>query len=411
MLADDSSIAQGQRRQPDVAVIIDWLIEQGLSRTDFEQLVEGFCTRLQAIDVPVWRAFVSAETLHPRIVGTSHAWRADRGISSDVHVFRPDPPPAYLRSPFKHMLDSDLREMRLRLDNGDQIAFPLLEELKAEGATDYLAQRTWLGPEGSNDRRTGVISSWTTTRQGGFSERDVSILRALMPVVALALQGRLGHEISVNLLDTYVGPEAGQRILGGGIRRGMLEVISAVIFVADLRGFTAMADRSGRDTLIEMLNAYFDCLVPVIVDHGGQVLKFLGDGLLATFPLEGRQADAVCDAALDATSEVLRCVDALKLERLAAEQPVMDLDIVLHLGDVFYGNVGSADRLDFTVIGPAVNEASRIETLCAQHERHLLISETFARAASRSADRLISIGRYGLRGVRGAQSIYTLDGH
>jgi adenylate cyclase len=152
-------------------------------------------------------------------------------------------------------------------------------------------------------------------------------------------------------------------------------------------------------------------VVPVIVAHGGQVLKFLGDGLLATFPLQGRAADAVCDAALDAASEGLRCVHDLGIERAASDRPIMDLDIALHLGDVFYGNVGSADRLDFTVIGPAVNEASRIEALCGQHDRNLLISETFARAASSSADRLISIGRYALRGVRSAQSIYTLDDH
>ena len=205
--------------------------------------------------------------------------------------------------------------------------------------------------------------------------------------------------------------QAGRRILDGEIRRGMLDVISAVILVADLRGFTAIADRSEREVLIETLNDYFDCQVPVIVAHGGHVLKFLGDGLLATFPLAGRAPEAVCDVALGAAAEVLRGVRELGEKRAEAGKPVMDLDIALHLGEVFYGNVGSADRLDFTVIGPAVNEASRIEALCAQHDRNLLLSEAFARAASNAADRLISIGRYGLRGVRSAQSIYALDGH
>jgi adenylate cyclase len=172
-----------------------------------------------------------------------------------------------------------------------------------------------------------------------------------------------------------------------------------------------MADRSERQVLVEMLNDYFDCVVPVIVAHGGHVLKFLGDGLLATFPLAARAAEAVCDKALDAASEVLRCVRELGAERAASDKLVMEVDVVLHLGDVFHGNVGSVDRLDFTIIGPAVNEASRIEALCSQHDRNLLISETFAQAATNSADRLISIGRYGLRGVRSAQSIYTLDGH
>jgi adenylate cyclase len=409
--SDDTPVLMTEDYAAEASAITDWLVEQGLLRTSFERVVEGFCHRLRAIDVPVWRAFVSADTLHPRIRGMGCSWRVDQGLRSDVYIHRLDPPEAYLRSPFKRMLDLGLHHLRVRLDGSELIEFPLLEELRDLGVTDYLAQRTWFGLEGQSDRRTGVISSWATTRPEGFSERDIAILGHLMPRLALTLQARLGHDISVNLLDTYVGPEAGRRILDGEIRRGTLDVISAVIFVADLRGFTAIADRSERDVLIETLNDYFDCQVPVIVEHGGQVLKFLGDGLLATFPLAGRAPETVCDAALDAAAEVLRCVRQLGEERAAAGKPLMDLDIALHLGDVFYGNVGSADRLDFTVIGPAVNEASRIEVLCEQHDRNLLISETFARAATNSADRLISIGRYGLRGVRSAQSIYTLDGH
>jgi adenylate cyclase len=396
---------------PEVAAVTDWLVERGLLRTSFEQLVEGFCQQVRAIGVPLWRAFVSAETLHPRIRGMGCSWREDQGLRFDVYIHRLTPLDAYLQSPFKRMLDRSLHDLRVRLDGSEPIEFPLLEELRGQGVTDYLAQRTWFGVDGESDRRTGVLSSWATTQPQGFSERDIAILRHLMPRLALALQARLGHDISVNLLDTYVGPEAGRRILDGEIKRGSLDVIAAVILVADLRGFTAIADRSERAVLIEMLNDYFDCVVPVIVAHRGQVLKFLGDGLLATFPLEGQAAEAVCDGALDAASEVLRCVRELGAERAEAGKPLMGLDIALHLGDVFYGNVGSADRLDFTVIGPAVNEASRIEALCGQHDRNLLISETFARAATNSAERLISIGRYGLRGVRSAQSIYTLDGH
>jgi len=411
MAVTDTILTDAEGVGTEVFAITDWLVERGLLRTSFEQLVEGFCERTRAIGVPVWRAFVSADTLHPRIRGMGCSWREDQGLRSDVYIHRLAPVEGYLKSPFKRMVDLGLDELRVRLDGSQQIEFPLLEELRGQGVTDYLAQRTWFGREGEIDRRTGVLSSWSTTRPGGFSERDLAVLRHLMPRLALALETRLGHDISVNLLDTYVGPEAGRRILDGEIRRGSLDVISAVILIADLRGFTAIADRSERSVLIDMLNGYFDCVVPVIVERGGNVLKFLGDGLLATFPLEGRPAEAVCDTALDAASEVLRCVRELGAERAAADKPLMGLDIALHLGDVFYGNVGSADRLDFTVIGPAVNEASRIEALCGQHDRNLLISEAFARAATNSADRLISIGRYGLRGVRSAQSIYTLDGH
>jgi adenylate cyclase len=395
----------------EISRITDWLVEQGLLRSSFESLVEGFCERLAALEVPVWRGYVSAQTLHPRFRGMGCAWRADQGISTDVYIHTLTPSADYLTSPFKRMIDLGVNDLRVRLEVNEPIEFPLLEEFRQGGATDYLAQRTWFGLNGSlDDKKTGLISSWTSRRPGGFTDSDIAALKHLMPRLALALQARLGHDIAVNLLDTYVGPEAGRRILDGEIRRGMLDVIRAVIFYADLRGFTASTDRLPRDQVVEMLNAYFDCLVPNIDAFGGQVLKFLGDGLLATFPLNGRPAAEVCELALDAAAKTLGEVRALSAERARDQQPIMDLDLVLHLGDVYYGNVGSADRLDFTVIGPAVNEAARIEALCGQHDCNLLISEAFARAATASADRLVSIGRYALRGVRSAQSLYTLDG-
>jgi adenylate cyclase len=397
-------------QRPEISRITDWLVERGLLRTSFENLVEGFCERLVALDVPIWRGFVSAQTLHPRFRGMGCSWRADQGISTDVYIHRLTPSEDYLTSPFKRMVDLGVNHLRVRLDVNEPIEFPLLEQFRQDGATDYLAQRTWFGVNGVVDDQTGLISSWTTKRPGGFADDDIAALKHLMPRLALALQARLGHDIAVNLLDTYVGPEAGRRILDGEIRRGTLEVIKAVIFYADLRGFTASTDRLPRDHVVEMLNAYFDCLVPNVIAFGGQVLKFLGDGLLATFPLNGRPAAEVCELALDAAARTLGEVRALGAERARAELPIMDLDLVLHLGAVYYGNVGSTDRLDFTVIGPAVNEAVRIEALCGQHDRNLLISEAFARAATRSADRLVSIGRYALRGVRSAQSLYTLDG-
>ena len=272
--------------RPEVSRITDWLVEQGLLRASFESLVEGFCERLVALDVPIWRGYVSAQTLHPRFRGMGASWRPDRGISTDVYIHRLTPAEGYLTSPFKRMVDLGVDDLRVRLDVNEPVEFPLLEEFRQDGATDYLAQRTWFGVNGSLDDKTGLISSWTTKRAGGFTDGDLAALKHLMPRLALALQARLGYDIAVNLLDTYVGPEAGRRILNGEIRRGMLEVISAVIFYADLRGFTASTDRLARDRVVDMLNGYFDCLVPNIDAFGGQVLKFLGDGLLATFPLE-----------------------------------------------------------------------------------------------------------------------------
>jgi adenylate cyclase len=395
---------------PAVQGISDWLVHQGLWRADVPTLLGGYCERLVAAGVPIWRGYLSALTLHPRVRSVGSSWRPAQGAQSELYIYRPQPSEDYLVSPFAYMFEEGLPSLRVPLAGDGPIDFPLLARFRDEGATDYLAHVQSFGLDGKPDGETGMVASWTTDRPSGFSNRDLAILSSLLPRLALAVQARLGHEIAVNVLDAYVGPEAGRRILAGKIRRGQLEVISAVILYADLRGFTAAADRHPRDELVETLNCYFDRLVPSIEEFGGQVLKFMGDGLLATFPLNGRPAAEVCDRALNAAARTIEGIRALCEERAATQAMVLDLDLVLHLGEVVYGNVGSTDRLDFTVIGPAVNEASRIEVLCDQHDRNLLISEAFAKAATDSVDRLVSIGRFALRGVGSAQSIYTLDG-
>jgi adenylate cyclase len=394
---------------PEVIELSDWICHQGLLRADLDDLLEGFCQRLAKVGIPLLRGHYSAQTLHPRITGLGYIWRPSTGVASDTYLYRTEPSENFLRSPIKHVLDNNLDELRVRLEGDADLPFPLCYEFRAEGGTDYFMQRQGFGRRGVTDGRTGVIFSWTSSARGGFTKDQVEILRFLAPRLAIAVQTRTSQDITINLLDAYVGRAAGSQILNGEIRRGALDVISSVILLADLQGFTAMAERADRDDLVEMLNQYFDCIVGPIVDRGGNVLKFLGDGLLATFPLDGKPADALCEHALDAASEVLDRVQNINPERRAAGKLVMEMDVALHLGDVYWGNVGSEERLDFTIIGPAVNEASRIEALCAQYEQKLLVSETFAKAATRSADRLVSIGRFALRGVRTAQSIYTLD--
>ncbi|MGI9502382.1 MAG: adenylate/guanylate cyclase domain-containing protein [Geminicoccaceae bacterium] len=394
----------------DVLSLSDWISEQGLLRVSLEDLLSGFCERLETLGLPLMRGYLSAQTLHPRIAVLGCAWRPDEGIRTDVILYRPEPSEAYLKSPFKRLLANDLDDLRVKLEGKAPLPFPVCEEFREEGGTDYFAQLVRYGRNGEPDGKTGVIFSWATEEPGGFSDDDIALFRFLAPKLGIAVQTRISQDISINLLNAYVGSTQGRRILNGEIRRGALDVISSVILLADLRGFTAMSERTDRDELVEMLNQYFDCLVGPIHEHGGNVLKFLGDGLLATFPLNGKPADQLCEHALDAAVEALKQADELNVERSAAGKPAMDLDIALHLGDVYWGNVGSAERLDFTIVGPAVNEAARIESLCAQYERSLLVSETFADAATRSSQHLVPIGRFALRGVRSVQSIYTHDG-
>ena len=393
----------------DASRIADWITEQGLMRSSLETLFEGFCEQLHQLGLPIMRGFLAAQTLHPTISTLACNWRPAEGVQAQAYAYQPDLSDAYLRSPIKRLRDLGAGSLRVRLDSEKPSEFPICEELRQQGATDYFIQFTPFGRDGVLDDRIGVLSSWTTKAPEGFSENSLALLRHLVPRLALAVQARISQDISINLLDTYVGSVAGTRILDGEIRRGALDVISSVIFLADLRGFTAMSERTHRDDLVDMLNAYFDCLAGPIVDQGGNVLKFLGDGLLATFPLNGDPADQLCERALDAAVDALCKVTKLKSDRLADGKPVMEMDIALHLGDVYWGNVGSAERLDFTVIGPAVNEASRIEALCSQYQQNLLMSEAFADAAKRSSNRLVSIGRFALRGVQSAQTIYTLE--
>ena len=242
-----------------------WCIRVCGARTS-PTLLGGYCERLVAAGVPIWRGYLSALTLHPRVRGVGCSWRPGQGAQSELYIYRAQPSEDYLVSPFAYMFERGLPSLRVPLAGDGPIEFPLLARFRDEGATDYLAHVQSFGLDGEPDGETGMVASWTTDRPGGFSNRDLALLTQLLPRLALAVQARLGHEIAVNLLDTYVGPEAGRRILAGKIRRGQLEVIAAVILYADLRGFTAATDQNPRDEMVETLNCYFDRLVP---DHRG----------------------------------------------------------------------------------------------------------------------------------------------
>ncbi len=390
--------------------ISDWLITQGLESAGFETILSGFADRLNALGLEIQRGMIAMRTLHPSVDALDYVWHRDGSIEAENHTPDQRQQERWLRSPLKHMFDTDKVVLRRRLAGPDaELDFPLFEQLAAEGASDYYMSIVDFDLTGSKDLETGMVSSWATDRPGGFGDDEIAVLDRLLPRLALTAKARLTRDIAENVLNTYVGPEAGRRIMRGDIRRGALDVIRAVIVYADLRGFTAMSDRIPGDRLAPMLDRYFEAMVPPITRRGGQVMKFLGDGLLATFDLEGRERDSICSEALQSAYEMVAGVAEANGARRASGLPTMDLDIALHLGDVLYGNVGAADRLDFTVIGPAVNEASRIETLCEPLGHNVLISETFAGAAVACTGRLIPVGTHQLHSVRDSQALYTID--
>ncbi|MGA7262399.1 MAG: adenylate/guanylate cyclase domain-containing protein [Stellaceae bacterium] len=396
-----------------------WAVGQGLRGVAAAELFDGLCRRLVTAGVPLWRGFAGMRTLHPQWAGYTYTWRRDLNAIQPVQFERGD---AYeqevLNSPFTYLR----RQAKTSAAEGDpwlylrrrlagpeaQLDFPLLEGLAAAGATDYFAEVVSFGADGDPSRGTGVGYSFATTRPEGFRDDDLVLLKAVLPVASLAMMTHAGHTIASGLLEAYLGSDAGRRVHAGAVERGSVERIRAVLWYADIRGFTAIADATPGLIVIELLNEVFETLTASLRPRGGQVLKFLGDGMLATFPLADAMRDETCRRALDAAREAMHAVDRLNAARREAGKPIAAVDLALHLGEVLYGNVGAIDRLDFTVIGPAVNEVARIEALCEPLGRKVLVSAELAAAVGDSC-RLEPLGRHTLRGVRDASEIYGLN--
>jgi adenylate cyclase len=271
--------------------------------------------------------------------------------------------------------------------------------------TDYVAIISRFATDGVIGEMDAVYSSWTTSAPGGFSNSQIAALERMVPYLALAIKSVSLARMTATLMETYLGRDAGQRVLGGRIMRGIAEHIDAVVWFSDLRGFTQITDTEPKQA-IPLLNDYSDAIFLAIHQHGGDVLKLIGDGTLAIFTAEDRLH--ACNAALSAAIDARQGIAELKKRRAADGQPVTDMYLGLHVGKLFYGNVGSRERLDFTVIGPAVNEASRIAAMCRSLDQPVLMSAAFA-AVGDIKRRLVSVGRYALRGVSHPQELFTLD--
>lgn len=394
-----------------VQEISDWLIGQGLGEGGYDALLAGFCERLNAGGISVQRSMIAMRTLHPSIDARGFVWHRGGEVGIDEFATDRGPTEGFLQSPIAYLLQNrGERELRRPLTGPDVVLdFPVLEDLKEQGVTDYLMVKVPFKVASLEGYESGMVVSWASDGPDGFSETCITALRRLAPRLALVIHNRLLKEITINVLDTYVGRQAGERILGGEISRGSLQQIDAAILLMDFRGFTALSDRTDGAHMAALLNDYFELIVPPVLDRGGEILKFMGDGVLATFSLKDLQDDMVCMTALDAAIEALEQVRDWNAERVSKGAPVMQLDVAVHVGRVQFGNVGAGDRLDFTVIGAAVNEASRIEALSDALDRHLLVSEEFAAAAIHCTNRLVSVGRHRLRGVSRSEELFTVD--
>jgi adenylate cyclase len=388
-----------------VGPVIEWLLRDGRHIRDTRVFLGELCERLVAHGLPLCRTTFHIRTLHPLILTTGFFWRPDgEGPKQNHREHGVQASPAYLNSPVRIVYE-ERRAVRRRLDApGARLDFPILEELKAEGVTDYLAI-----PAPFSDGRAACITM-STDRPGGFTEAEVAELHGLVPLVGLVLEVQATRQMARTILETYLGPRTGARVLRGQIKRGDAEAIQAVLWYCDLRGFTQLADSRGSDQLLTLLNGYFERMTAPVVRHGGEVLKFMGDAMLAIFPLD-QEADTPlsCGAALEAAEEALAAMREFNRSRTAAGDPPLKFGIALHVGEVVYGNIGAPDRLDFTVIGPAVNEVARLEALCKALDRELVVSEAFVGCGGGCSARLQSLGVHALRGVRRPEEVFTLS--
>lgn len=380
------------------------LIARAVGSDDGAAIVAELCEGLVAAGLPLWRFSLSVPAIDPLFRGASLAWRRGEGLTLFPTVHGPEGEASYTRSPIAWLHENEREIVRWRLDGTEAPDLPLLGELRAAGATDYLIHLVGFAP-GSALEGAGI--AFATDRAGGFSPDDLKALSGLVPVIALATAKlSLAHTLR-EVSSTYLGPAAAARVLSGETRRGQSTVVPAAILLADLRGFTALADRDDPLAVVGWLDEHFDALGEPVRRHGGEILKFLGDGFLAVFSVTDSAAAAcpACSGALAAAQAALARNDALNAARRRRGLPALAADIVLHFGPVVYGNVGTDRRLDFTVIGRTVNEASRIERLCDALDRPLLISDAFAR---RCAAPLTEVGAFELRGIERAQRIWSL---
>jgi adenylate cyclase len=395
MSGDAQTINSGPMRDFDIKAVADWLIDGARSAPLPQQVLAQLCERLVACGIPLWRVAVFVRTLHPQVMGRRFIWRPGAEVEISEAPFELLETAVFRESPITRVYQTG-RPIRRKLADPDRAEdFPILAELRAEGVTEYLVL-----PLIFTDGTVHAVTC-TTREPGGFAEPQIAGIEAVMTPLARVAEIRAWRRTASVLLDTYVGHDAGERILAGHIRRGDIEEIHAAIWLSDMRGFTALADRQPPRVLIDLLNRYFDCQVPVILDHGAEVLKFMGDGLLAIFTIEGDEAE-VCRRALAAARQARANVAELS----ASAMPGLRFGLALHVGDVLYGNIGSANRLDFTCIGPAVNLAARMEKTAGELGRGILASREFARHCS---GEFAAIGKFALAGFSEPQLVFGLE--
>ena len=383
--------------------VVAWLTNEGRRISDRTAFVEALAERLNAAGAGITRMTTGVPLLHPLVYSSSYLWEIGKPAFERLFMESPEGHVDYQVSPFRTVYESG-ESVRRRLDGPeDFFDFPILKDLKTEGITDYVVL-----PLPFADGSTKA-ASFATDRDGGFEDSSLALFHAIAPTLALVVEVQALRRTAETLLNTYLGRQTGRRVLNGQVRRGDGDDIHAVIWFCDLRGSTPLADALGRRAFLDLLNLFLECIAGAVLDHGGEVLRFIGDAGLAIFPIPDSDGESgaaeACANAISAAKEAMVRIAAVNEGQRAAGRPEIAYGIGLHLGDVMYGNIGAPERLEFTVIGAAVNEAARIEGLTKDLGVSVVASESVARRHEAAWE---SLGRHLLRGVAEAQEVFTL---
>ncbi|MDK1491568.1 adenylate/guanylate cyclase domain-containing protein [Sinorhizobium sp. 7-81] len=374
--------------------LIEWLVGDESHELDDAGLAAGFGRRLRAAGLPIDRLTLNLRTLHPEILGRSVAWAPNEAVEIRDREHGTEISPGFAGSPLRRVMETR-KPVIVRLDSSIDPAWVHTDLFHGRGLIEFV-----IVPLCNAD---GLVSAATfsTTCPSGFAPSELAALDRIVPALRNACELRTLRRVELTLLDTYVGATTVRRVMAGRIRRGEIETLEAALMLCDLRGFTALSNRLPAERVLELLNAYFDRIVPAIADAGGEVIKFMGDAALAFFHRDSPAAS--CSAALQGSLSALE-----GLGRFAAPDAELHAGIALHYGEVGYGNIGSGRRLDFTVIGPDVNLVSRIQAVCSATSRPLLMSKRFAMLLDSGT--AIAAGRYALTGFIEPAELYSLAG-
>jgi len=369
-----------------VHALSTWLIEQAFGDPAVEDVFASLCERLLDMGLPVDRAYFAWPTLHPLIDAESFVWRPGAGVSLETHPHDNIQSDQWRRSPMRYVIENDLGEFRLRLDDPSDVRFPLLLGLAAEGFTDYVLFATrYSVPRVDEDGEPGgVLVSYATKRPGGFTDTDVAVFRHVQGRLAIAAKTMALSRVTRNITDAYLGRIAGRRVLSGQIRHGDGEAIEAIVWYSDLRNSTVLAEAMPEADYIRLLNLYFECTAGAALAHGGEVLDFIGDAVLAIFPctpVDGSDVPNGRDSVARTACLAIREANRRRREILAGDPALpLDFGIGIDAGRLMFGNIGVPERLAFSVIGPTVNRVARIEKKTKGFDTLALATEHIAAA-------------------------------